>query len=152
LLGALLLPATSVVVWGVELTALPSPLRIWSAGQLTTPERLSAQENATVTSPWYQPFAFGLVVAVALMVGAVASRLIVTFSLLLPPALVAEQVSVTPAVSLLTVTGSQPLWLLMADSLSTTLQLTLTPLTYQPLAPSVPATVGVMTGAVLSLW
>src|SRR4051794_37065031 len=33
LLGALMLPAASVTVWAVEDTAVPSPLRTWSAGQ-----------------------------------------------------------------------------------------------------------------------
>ena len=70
--------------------------------------------------------------------------------LLLPPPLVAVQVMVLPLVSALTVTAVQPLWLLMADSVSTTLQVTLTSLVYQSLLPSVPATVGVMTGGVLS--
>ena len=45
-----------------------------------------------VTLPLYQPFAFGAVVAAALMVGGVASRLSVEVVLLLvPPALVAVQ-------------------------------------------------------------
>ena len=50
LLGALLLPARSVMVCAVEATLLPSLLNIWSAGQLVTPDKLSAQEKRTVTS------------------------------------------------------------------------------------------------------
>src|SRR5690242_6297188 len=82
--------------------------------------------------------------------GAVASRLIVTNWLAVPPALVAVQVRVTPLVSLLRVLGSQPDCALIADSLSTALQLTATSLTYQPLLPRVPFTWGVMTGGVVS--
>ena len=103
-----------------------------------------------MTSLLYQPLALGALLAAALMVGAVASRLMVTLWLAVPPVLVAAQVKVSPAVSALTVTGSQPLWLLMTDSASTTLQLRDTSLTYQPLLPSVPTTLGVMIGAVVS--
>ena len=57
---------------------------------------------------------------------------------------------VVPAVSLVTLAASQPLLALMADSASTTLQVTETLLVYQPLLPSVPLTVGVITGGVVS--
>src|SRR3954454_14429221 len=40
--------------------SLPSPLTRESAGQSTTPDRLSAQVQWTVTSPVYQPLAFGI--------------------------------------------------------------------------------------------
>src|SRR5262245_7959002 len=85
-------------------------------------------------------------------VGAVASRLIVMLWLLLSPALVAVQVKVVPLarVSALRVIGSQPLWLVMVDSVSLTLQVRCTSLVYQPLLPSVPVTLGVMIGGVLS--
>src|SRR5687767_6717378 len=73
-----LLPAWSVVVCEVELTLAPWPARIWSAGQLATPESASLQVNLTITSPLYQPAAFGLLVAAALMVGAVRSMATVT--------------------------------------------------------------------------
>jgi hypothetical protein len=84
-------------------------------------------------------------------VGSVASRLMVTDSLEVPPALVAVQVSVAPSVSELMVVESHPLELLMADSLSTTVQLTVTLLVYQLLLPSVPLTRGVMAGGVVSV-
>ncbi|HVE69693.1 MAG TPA: hypothetical protein VNB64_14055 [Solirubrobacteraceae bacterium] len=71
--------------------------------------------------------------------GAVASRLTVTEFDAVPPVLVAEQVSVVPAVSALIVVGSvHPVDELIADSASTTAQLTVTLLVYQPLLPSVP--------------
>ena len=98
----------------------------------------------------YQPATLGLLVAAALMVGAVASRWMVTLSLLLPAALVAEQVKVMPLVSLVIFCVSQPLWLLMAAPLATTVQETVTLLTYQPLLPSVPTILGVMVGGLLT--
>src|SRR5688572_22380694 len=78
LLGALVLSATSLAVWAVELTALPSPLRVWSGGQLATPESASAEVNCTVTGALWQPAALGAVVAAALMLGAVRSIAAVT--------------------------------------------------------------------------
>src|SRR5437762_1426530 len=106
-------------------------------------------------------FAFGLAVALPFSstgfgltlgarVGAVASRLIVTGWLFAPPALVAVHVKVMLFVSLVTVVVSQPVCELIVDSASTTLQLTVTSLVYQPLLPRVPATLGVMIGAVVS--
>ena len=75
LLGALVLPALSLVVCALELTLAPSALRAWSAGQLATPESVSSQLNCTVSGLLYQPFAFGLPIAAALIVGAVLSTL-----------------------------------------------------------------------------
>ena len=50
-----------------------------------------------VTLPLYQPFAFGAVVAAAVMAGAVASRRMpAVVTLALPPALTAVQVAVAP--------------------------------------------------------
>ena len=83
-------------------------------------------------------------------VGPVASRLTVTVCVALPPPLVALHVNVVPALSLVTVVGPQPNDVEIADSASTTVQLTFTLLVYQPLF-SVPATTGVMTGGVASV-
>ena len=92
LLGALVLPALSCAVAAVLLTAVPSVARVWVAGQVAMPEVASLQLKATATLPRYQPLAFAVVVAAALIVGAVASRLRVGVVLLaLPPALVALQ-------------------------------------------------------------
>jgi hypothetical protein len=67
-----------------------------------------------------------------------------------PPALVALHVRVVPLVSVLMVVGPHPVMDVTVDSLSTTLQLTLTSLVYHPLLPSVPTTFGVITGGVVS--
>jgi hypothetical protein len=84
------------------------------------------------------------------IVGPVVSRLIVMEFEAVPPALVAVQVKVVPAVSEVTVSGAQPDEELMGDSVSVTLQFTRTSLVYQPLLPTVPLTFGVMTGGVVS--
>ena len=83
--------------------------------------------------------------------GRVASRLIVTDLLLVPPALVAVQVYVAPEVSAVIATVPHPLCAPIDDWASVTAQLTFTLLVYQPLAPSVPLTVGVIAGGVVSL-
>jgi len=65
--------------------------------------------------------------------------------------LVAEQVTVVPAVSAVSVVGLQPVEEAIPDSGSTTVQVTVTALLYQPLLPAVPVMVWVMTGGVLSI-
>jgi hypothetical protein len=86
-----------------------------------------------------------------LSVGAVLSILIVTeFEVESPALFVAEQVRVVPVVSEVRVEGVQPVEVLIPDSLSVTVQLTVTLLIYQPLVPAVPEMDGVITGAVLS--
>ena len=65
---SILMPSTvAVAVWpalSVTLAeadrSLPSPVTTVSAGQATTPDRLSVQVQWTVTSPVYQPLAFGV--------------------------------------------------------------------------------------------
>ena len=106
--------------------------------------------NVTVTSVLFQPCVFAAGDRDPLIVGAVASRLMVTEAESVPPPLVAVQVSVVPGVSLETVVGSQPDEDVIGDSPSTTDHDTVTSLVYQPLLPSVPTTVGVMTGGVES--
>lgn len=63
----------------VELTAEPSVLNTWSAGQAPAgmPESVSLQVKWTVTLPLYQPLLLGCVVAAAVMLGAVLSTLTV---------------------------------------------------------------------------
>ena len=117
------------------------------------PEVSSEQVNLTVGAPvlmLYQPVPAGDLSSAAEMVGLVASRLMVTELELVPPALVAEQVRVVPAVSVVIVVEPQPVLEEIAESGSDTVQLTVTSLTYQPLLPRVPATFGVMLGAVVS--
>lgn len=83
--------------------------------------------------------------------GAVASLFTVTLIEFVPPLEVAVHVKVTPVVSVVTVVGSQPVFDDTADSASVTVQDTETFDVYQPLFPSVPVTVGVITGGVASV-
>jgi hypothetical protein len=109
--------------------------------------------NDTVGAPvatFHQPDPAAVGVKAAAIAGTLTSRVIVTDELDVPPALVAEQVSVTPAVSELTVVEPQSVVEVTADSGSLTVQDTVTSLVYQPFRPSVPTTVGVITGAVVS--
>jgi hypothetical protein len=68
-----------------------------------------------------------------------------------PAPFVAEQVIITPSVSPETVAVEHPVDVAMPDSASVTDQDTVTGLVYQPLLPSVPAMLGVMTGGVVSV-
>ncbi len=95
-----------------------------------------------------------LSVLVALAVGAfgaTVSRLITISWLLVPPALVAVHLRVVPAVSALMMVCPQPVDEEIADSLSVTVQLTVTSPTYQLLVPNSPSTLGVMVGAEVSV-
>src|SRR4051794_7742406 len=80
---------------------LPSPVMVESAGQVRTPERLSAQVQWTFTSPVNQPLVFGELTTAPVMVGAVLSMLTtgVFTEALLPAVSVAVAVSVGPAPS-----------------------------------------------------
>ena len=74
----------------------------------------------------------------AVTAGGVLSTLIVLLTVVSPPSLAAEHVSFAPRVSAVSVTASQPLVEMITDSGSTTDQLTVTLVVYQPLAPRVP--------------
>src|SRR5262245_8573137 len=93
-----LLPALSTAVPVTDWLA-PSVLSVWSAVTLAMPEVASLAVKCTVTALLYQPAALGDVVAAPLIVGGVASRLIVTLSVEVPPALVAEKLTMVPVVS-----------------------------------------------------
>ena len=67
-----------------------------------------------------------------------------------PAPFIAEQVSVTPAVSAVSVVPEQPFDDVMPDSGSAVDQATDTLLVYQPFGPIVPDMLGVITGAVVS--
>ena len=84
-------------------------------------------------------------------VGAVASRFTVTDCVVVPPALVALQVSVVPAVSVEIVVGPQPVETRIADWASVLVQETFTLPRYQPLRPWLPVTVDLTTGGVVSV-
>ena len=86
---------------------------------------------------------------VGAITGAVASRLIVTSTVRVPPSDVAWQVNVVPVVSAETVWSPQPLWSTIWLSGSLTAKLTVGLPVYQPFAPSGEdgSTDGVITGA-----
>ena len=124
----------------------------WSPVQTTGLLIESVPVVLIVTSLVYQPLSPSVPAAArATPAGPVLSSLIVTEAELGNPApFVAEQVTVWPVVSELSVVLSQPEDDAMPDSGSLTFQLTVTLLVYQPLAPAVPVTEGVMTGGVAS--
>ena len=86
-----LLPAASTAVPVAERSS-PSADSVTGAVHETSPESASAQVNETVTSVLLQPCPFGANVEAALIVGAVASRLMTTLTGPAdPPALDAAQ-------------------------------------------------------------
>jgi hypothetical protein len=91
-----LLPAASVAVPVTDWFA-PLALRVLFGPQATIPEVASAQVKLTVTSVLFQLSAFVAGERLPLIVGGVASRLMVTDLESVPPALVAVQVSGMPA-------------------------------------------------------
>ena|SRR5689334_16993070 len=144
-LACAVLPALSVAVQAAVL--LPT-LPVLTAEQLAdaTPDIASLAFGVAVALPFNST---ELGETLGVIAGAVASRMIVTSRLLIPPALVALQLMVWPGVSAEIVVGAQA-GDVTADSASETVQLTVTSLVYQPLLPSVPVTLGVITGGVAS--
>jgi hypothetical protein len=119
--------------------------------QLTGPLIESVPAVETVTSLMYQPWSPEVPeVMERAAVGGVVSRLMVTDWEMVPPALVAVQVKVAPPVSVLTLPAPHPEVDVTLESGSLTIQPIPTLLTYHPLAPRVPVTVGAITGGVLS--
>ena len=94
------------------------------------PDVGSAETNETATSEVYQPFRPIVPETDGTSVDAEASRLIVTVLLAVPPTEVAVQVKEKLAPSVVTFDSSQPAVALTGVSLSTTVQVTLTLLTY----------------------
>jgi hypothetical protein len=143
-------PALSWIVW--EKTYIPSVVALSVPGHASArPLVASEQEYDTSTGLLLNPFVFAAALGVAVNEGAVASRLIDTDWLEVPPALVAEHVSVVPDVSLEIVVEPQPVVEVTVDCASVTLHETVTSLVYQLLLPSVPLTFGVITGGVESV-
>jgi hypothetical protein len=142
------LPASSVALSVTVFEPIDDVSAGADAAPLVGPEVASVNEPTTLAGDWFNRKA-GAVVGHT-TVGAVASRLIVTDSLLVPPALVAVQVSAVPVVSVLVVVKPHPVEEVIADSLSSTVQVTVTSLVYHPLLPSVPLTFGVISGGVVS--
>src|SRR3954471_1950715 len=116
------LPAASVTVTP-PLTSVPSTVNTsgLALDVEATPERLSVAVKANETSLLFQPAVFGAGLAAPNeSVGRVASRLMMTEFDALPPALVAEQVRVTPPVSAVVVLAPHPDEEAMLDSASLT--------------------------------
>ena len=130
----------------------PSVEIVWLTDALAGPEGASVQDQLTFTSLLFQPLTFGAGVLLTNVIpGFVLSILIVTETELESPTLfVAEQVRVLPVVPEVKLDGVQPVEVLMPDSPSVTVQLTVTLLVYQPFDPAAPEMDGVITGAVLS--
>ena len=150
-MASALLPALSLA-FPVTPRAAPSP-SVVGPEQEATPESASLHAKLTVGAPvltLYQPVTAGAGVVLPLIVGGVASFLMVTLDVDVPPAEVAEHGKVTPAVSEVTLWGSHPVRELIADSASVTVNETPTFDVYQPLLPSEPVMVGVITGGVVS--
>jgi hypothetical protein len=119
--------------------------------QDTTPEKGSLPLNATLTGCVNQPLFVGCPTGPPLTAGGVVSILSETLFVAVSPAsLVAEHVTVVPAVSAASVIASQPDDEVIGLSASATVHDTETALVYQPLAPEVPAIDGVIVGGVVS--
>src|SRR5947207_1629238 len=98
-----------------------------------------------------QPLVPAVPVTTGMTTGLLSSRFTVTDLVAeSPAAFVDEQVKVTPAVFDETVVASHPGFVATPDSLSATVQLTCASLVYQLSVPTVPATAGVITGALAS--
>jgi hypothetical protein len=137
------LPALSVQVPVRDAFAESGLEYVFVEEQESVPEVASLAENDTETAWSYQPFASANRDGVAVADGRVMSTLIVLLTVVVPPSLVAEQVNVLPVVSEMIVVASQPLVDKITDSGSTTVQLSVTLVVYQPFVPSVPKSTGV---------
>lgn len=131
-----------------------------AASQLTPeavrPDSCSLTASAgQVTAAPLGPVASAVTGAGAVNTGALVSILIVRLiAAVLPPALLAEQLSVRPTDDVLVATlrPAQPvLTRVSGDSSSTIFQLRVAALRYQPLVPAVPVITGVMVGALGSV-
>jgi hypothetical protein len=147
------LPAASGHVPLTEAVAESGPeyvgIEVQEATSLVASEPLTVKSNAWL----YQPSWSGSLLGVTVTVGGVASLLIVTDAELDRPALlIAEQGKVVPVVSDVIGAATHPVLVTGVEMSSVTVQLTETSLVYQPLLPAVPTTLGVTTGAVLSIF
>src|SRR6476661_8648566 len=145
------LPARSETLADAERLS-PSLVITLSAGHAPSmPERASLHVQWIVTSPWYQPFPFGAVVGAPLMIGAVLSTLIpdsVTLSLL-PATSRAVPVADCAAPSPKVCGASQ---VLMPDSASAHVKLTVTLASYQSLPFGLRSRAALMVGFVWSMF
>jgi hypothetical protein len=144
----LVLPALSVAE-ALDVSPLPSPLMIVSTG-LVVPDKASVAVQWTVTSPRYQPAAFGLVVGAPDSPGA-------TLSMLMPPTVVLaalSALSVTEPVTdwfarlVVSVVGAEED--LTPDVASPGVKETVTSVLFQPFAFAAGVREPMIVGAVLS--
>ena len=141
------LPAASVAVQdtlAAPSTAVEGRLQV----AVETPDVASVARAAAVADLRI-PTGFGLTTGAR--PGAVASRWIVTDWVVVPPALVAEQVNVVPVVSAVTAVAPHPVVDDTAESGSSDAHEMWTSLVYQPFVPSVPVIVGTTVGPVGSM-
>ena len=124
------------------------PAYVASGSQDSKPEVVSLPSKSTERSWLYQPFESAAREGVAVVAGGVLSTWKGFEIFVVPPSLVAEQVSIVSVVSFVNVTALHPVVERMIDSGSVTDQLTVTVVVYQPLRPSVPEITGVTTGGV----
>src|SRR5262245_48479472 len=147
--GRLWFPAASEQ-WPETVWSLPSLERTTCGSHVTPPESASKPVNVINIFCLRHPYWFAGGPAVAVVAGAVASRLIVTVIEFAPPELEAEHVTSIAAVSLVIDVVPQPALVVTVDSASVTLQSTATSPTYQPLFPSMPTVDDAITGGVVS--
>src|SRR5919108_2329005 len=141
-------PALSLHVPLTVVPAVSGPAYVASGEQESSPDVPSLPVKPTLSAWLYQPFASAPRDGVAVADGGVLSILNVLETVVTPPSLSAEHVSCVPVVFVLSVMVLQPDVERMIDSGSTTDQVTVTLLVYQPPVPSVPDTTGVTTGGV----
>src|SRR5919109_2100250 len=141
-------PALSLQVPLTVVAAVSGPAYVAVGEQDSSPDVSSVPAKPTLSAWLYQPFASAARDGVAVADGAVLSILNVFETVVTPPSLSAVHVSCVPVVLAVSVTVLQPFVERMIDSGSTTDQLTVTLLVYQPPLPSVPETTGVTTGGV----
>ncbi len=151
-LALVVLPALSLTEALAE-RSTPSPVTTLLAGQLPSPvmpERLSLHDQATVTSPLYQPLPLVGPVAEPLSDGAVLSTLMpVTPALaLLPAASVAVPLALWFAPSPSVCDAGQTS---TPESVSPQVKLTVTSALYQPLPLATRSGAALIVGAVLSM-
>src|SRR6478736_1879070 len=129
--AALVLPARSETEAAADRSS-PSPVIVLSAGAAPSrPERASAADHFTVTSPVYQPSPFGAVVAAPLRVGSVLSTS--------TPVMVNGSLSLSAASVAVPSDLNQPLPLGSADRLPVTVGFVLSTLTVASSEAALPA-------------
>ncbi|MGZ4332862.1 MAG: hypothetical protein ACXVRJ_01125 [Gaiellaceae bacterium] len=132
------LPALSVQLPLIDALAESGLEYVCVEEQESMPEVESVPEKETATAWLYHPFESADRDGVAVTDGGVMSTLMVLLTVVVPPSLVAEHVNVLPVVSNVIVVASQPLVERITEPGSTTVQLSVTFVVYQPFVPSVP--------------